>query len=323
VDYAAADWALSRGESSGQDTATLNAADWQFHPLRTSLGVLAVFGISNPSGATPLSPERRVLFATLLGQAALAHERLRLEEEGRRAATLEQRDKLRTTLVSSLGHDLKTPLTAVVAAAEALAVENPCSSTATTLLSQATRLRRLFDDLVEMTRLESGTLAMRREAVDLTDAVAAAVHDLRSELAGHKVELAVPPSLPLVEADPRMLHHILVNLFDNAAKYAPQGTVIRAEGGRTHNGITLAIIDEGAGLPAGEENRLFEQFCRVEGGDRQGGTGLGLAIVKGFAEALGLIVKASNRTDVTGSRFSLTWPEALIRKVTVIPETMQ
>lgn len=314
VDYAAADWTLANGESAGRDTATLNAVDWQFHPLATSLGVLAVLGISSPQGGSPLPPDKRVMFATLLGQAALAHERLRLEEEARRAAVLEQRDKLRTTLISSLGHDLKTPLTAVVAAAEALAHDRGNAPLAATLIAQATRLRRLFDDLVEMTRLESGTLAVQREAVDLTDAVAAAVQDLRAEVSGHSIELAVPPSLPLVEADPRMLHHILVNLIDNAAKYAPPGTTIRAEGVRSGTGLSLSIADEGPGIPADEAAELFEQFRRAQGDDRRGGTGLGLAIVKGFAEAMGLKVSATNRTDRAGSRFTLSWPEALLRK---------
>ena len=315
LDLAAAEWAQARGETAGRGTATLTAADWQFHPLKTSLGVMAVLGISRASGADPLAPEQRVLFATLLGQSALAHERLQLEQEARRAAALEQRDDLRATLISSLGHDLKTPLTAVVAAAEALTGEHAGSPTATLLRDSAHRLRRLFDDLVEMTRLESGTIAVRGEAIDLTDAVAAAAaaHDLRGELAGRKLVLEVPPSLPLVQADPRMLHHILVNLLDNAAKYSPPGTPITIRGTRRRPGLTIDIVDSGRGLPEGEESTLFDRFRRVEGGDQQGGTGLGLAIVKGFAVAMGLSVSAANRGDAPGSRFTIAWPEALVR----------
>ena len=313
LDLAAAEWAQARGETAGRATATLTAADWQFHPLKTSLGVMAVLGISRASGTAPLAPDQRVLFATLLGQSALAHERLQLEQEARRAAALEQRDDLRATLISSLGHDLKTPLTAVVAAAEALAGEHGGSQTATILRDSAHRLRRLFDDLVEMTRLESGSILVRSEAIDLTDAVSAAAHDLRGELAGRKLVLEVPPSLPLVLADPRMLHHILVNLLDNAAKYSPPGTAITIRGSRRRPGMAIEIIDSGRGLPTGEESTLFDRFRRVEGGDQQGGTGLGLAIVKGFAVAMGLSVSAANRGDEPGSRFTILWPEALVR----------
>ena len=313
LDLAAAEWAQARGETAGRGTATLTAADWQFHPLKTSLGVMAVLGLSRASGEAPLAPDQRVLFATLLGQSALAHERLQLEQEARRAEALQQRDDLRATLISSLGHDLKTPLTTVVAAAEALAGEHGGSPTATLLRDSAHRLRRLFDDLVEMTRLESGTIAVRGEAIDLTDAVAAAAHDLRGELSGRKLVLEVPPSLPLVLADPRMLHHILVNLLDNAAKYSPPGTAITIRGTRRRPGLTIDIVDSGRGLPEGEESTLFDRFRRVEGGDQQGGTGLGLAIVKGFAQAMGLSVAAANRGDVPGSRFTIAWPEALVR----------
>ena len=314
VDVAAAEWALNSGEPAGRGTSTLAAADWQFHPLKTSLGIMAVLGIYAEHSGQPLPPDRRVLFSTLLGQAALAHERLQLEQEARRATVLQQRDDLRATLIAALGHDLRTPLTGVVAAAEALARQYPDAGDASLLRHQARRLQRLFADLVEMTRIESGSLDVAREAVDLTDAVAAAAHDLRAELAGHHLVLAVPPSLPLVLADPRMLHHVLVNLLDNAAKYASAGTEIRLEGQRLPAGLSLTILDQGPGLPPGEEALLFERFARVKGGDQTGGTGLGLAIVKGFADAMGLAVSAANRGDVAGSRFVLTWPESMICK---------
>ena len=316
IDLAAADWAFDRSEPAGRDTSTLTASDWQFHPLATSLGVLAVLGVASVERSDPVPANKRVLFTTLLGQAALAHERLRLEGEAREVASLKQRDDLRATLLTSLGHDLKTPLTAVVAAANALAAEHGDSPNARTLQAEAFRLRRVFEDLVEMTRIESGALTVRREATDLTDAVAAAAHDLRAELSGHRLTLDVPPALPLVEADPRMLHHILVNLISNAAKYSPPGSAILIEGRHVTGQLNLAVIDEGPGVPEGREAALFDRFTRVEGNDQKGGTGLGLAIVKGFAQAMGLGVKASNRADGHGARFEIIWPASLLRRTT-------
>lgn len=314
IDLAAADWAHDRGEPAGADTATLTSSEWQFHPLATALGVLAILGVARPDHKEPISGERRLLFTTLLGQAALAHERIRLEADARELGALKQRDELRITLLSSIGHDLKTPLTSVVAAAEALAVDNP-SPVAVTLKAEARRLRRVFDDLVEMTRLDSGAVLVRAEATDLVDAIGGAVHDLKAELLHHRLVLDVPPSLPLVEADPRLLHHILINLIGNAAKFAPEGSAITVRGRRVPGGLTLAVLDLGPGLPAGQETMLFDRFARVEGDDRSGGTGLGLAIVKGFAEAMGLTVAAANRDDGPGAAFTLTWPEAAIRRV--------
>jgi two-component system, OmpR family, sensor histidine kinase KdpD len=311
IDHAAADWAFDRGEPAGRDTTTITASDWQFHPLATSMGVLGVIGVGADHGE-PVPSDRRLLFTTLIGQAALAHERLRAEADLRELVALKQRDELRATLLSSIGHDLKTPLTAVVAAAEAMATTQR-SPEAALLKSEARRLRRVFDNLVEMTRLETGAAGAGMEATDLVDAIGGAVHDLRADLGGHKLVLDVPASLPLVEADPRMLNHILVNLVGNAAKFSAAGTPITIQGRRTASGVTLAVIDAGPGLPPGGADILFERFTRVTGTDMTGGTGLGLAIVKGFATAMGLGVRAGNRTDGDGAMFALDWPETLLR----------
>ena len=314
VDDAAAEWAFDRGETSGRDTRTLNASDWQFHPLVTALGVLGVLGICRTAGGDPVPPEKQVLFATLLGQAALAHERVILESKAREVGALQQRDDLRATLLASISHDLKTPLTAVIAAADALALDHGASTTSDLLKAQAHRLGRVFDDLIEMTRIEAGALVVRHDILDLTDTVAAAAQDLKAELAAHRLLLDVPSTLPLVEADPRMLNHILVNLIGNAAKYAPAGTTITLEGRRDPGGLSFSVLDEGPGLPPGDASTLFDRFVRVEGNDRSGGTGLGLAIVKGFADAMGLTISADNRDGALGSRFTLFWPSALLRK---------
>ncbi|OYY70926.1 sensor histidine kinase KdpD [Sphingomonas sp. 28-63-12] len=314
IDMAAAEWSFDRGEISGRDSGTLTSSDWQFHPLETALGVLGVLGIAPDGSGDPVPADKRILFTTLLGQAALAHERLRLEANAREVGALKQRDDLRATLLSSMGHDLKTPLTAVVAAADALAAEHGESATTATLKGEARRLRRVFDDLVEMTRIEANALVVKREATDLTDAIAAAAHDLRAELVRHSLILDVPPTLPLVEADPRMLHHILINLLGNAAKFSKPGSPITVQARRLPDQMVLSVLDEGPGLPIGRETSLFDRFTRVDGDDMSGGTGLGLAIVKGFADAMGLTATASNR-DPSGAAFSITWPEAGIRRI--------
>jgi len=313
IDIAAADWTFDKAEPTGRATGTLSASDWQFHPLKTSLGVLAVLGLEVSSRRDPVPADKQTLFATLVGQAALAHERLNLEEDARHVAGLRQRDALRATLLASIGHDLKTPLTGVVAAADALGQERAGSPVAATLQVEARKLRRVFDDLVEMARIEEGVLAVKWQAIDLTDAVAAAVHDLRSELTQHPIDLAVPPTLPLVEADPRMLHRILVNLLSNSGRFAPAGSPIRIEGAHKGDRLTLAIQDSGPGIPAGQESAIFKRFVRMEGSDQSGGTGLGLAIVRGFADAMGLTVTAFNR-ESGGAAFELAWPASMIRK---------
>ncbi len=313
IDEASADWAFERNEPAGGHTRTLTASDWQFHPLATTVGMLAVLGIARRDGSAPIAPEREVLFAILKGQAALAYERIELEAGTREIAALRERDELRTNLLSSIGHDLRTPLTAVVAAADALKETLPPSPTLTTLGLEARRLNRFFDNLIEMTRIQEGALYPRMEATDLTDAVAAAVHDLRAEIGGRRVSLDVPPSLPLVQADARMLHHMLINLIGNAAKFSPPASTITIAGRRTAAGIDLAVEDEGPGIAAGEASLLFDRFAQGEGSDRTGGSGLGLANVKSFAQVMGLGVSAANR-EAGGSAFTLRWPAALLHK---------
>ena len=150
------------------------------------------------------------------------------------------------------------------------------------------------------------------EPVDLTDAVAAALEDLRLTLNGRSVDLEVPASLPLVRTDPNLLHHILINLLDNAAKFSLTEPNIVLRGDRTEEGIALSVLDSGPGLEAGRESMIFDTFTRLEGSDRTGGTGLGLAIVKGFAEAMGLKVTAANREDRRGACFSVVFPPACL-----------
>lgn len=307
LDLAAAEWSFDHAEVTGRDSGTLTASEWQFHPLETTLGVLGVLGIARDGSGDPIPADKRILFTTLLGQASLAHERLKLEANAREVSALKQRDDLRATLLSSMGHDLKTPLTAVVAAADALAAQHGVSATTALLKAEARRLRRVFDDLVEMTRIEAGALVVKREPTDLTDAIAAAAHDLRAELGQRPLVLDVPPTLPLVEADPRMLHHILINLLGNAAKFSKPDSSITVRARRLPDQVVLSVLDEGPGLPPGREASLFDRFMRIDGDDMNGGSGLGLAIVKGFADAMGLAVSATNRNP-TGAMFSIVWP---------------
>lgn len=311
IDQAAADWAWYRGEMTGSGSATLTAADWQFHPLKTSLGVLGVVGIAREDGRDPVPADRAVLLSTLIGQAALAHERVHLEEEMRGLSILKERDRLRAALLSSIGHDLRTPLTGVTSAIEALGAEHPDSATLPLARAEVARLRRFLDNLVDMVRIDAGALNLAPEPVDLTDAVAGAVHDLKDMLRGHHIDLQVPANLPFVRTDARLLHHILINLLANAVQHGGRDGPIIIAGRRTPTALTLTIRDRGPGLEPGSEAAIFETFAQGTGSDRQGGSGLGLAIVKGFAEALGIGIAAANDSD-GGAAFTLTFGNPLV-----------
>ncbi|MGI4947206.1 MAG: DUF4118 domain-containing protein [Janthinobacterium lividum] len=314
MELAAARWALERGQQAGRGSQTLTASDWLFHPLSGGGSPLAVIGLARADGGEPVRSDQLALLAGLLDQAGLALDRLRLEVESRRIAAVEERDRLRAALLSSVGHDLRTPLTAIVAAAAQLD-DSAGPALVADIRAEAERLRRFVANLLDMARIEAGAIQLTLDPTDLTDAVAAAVQDVRRTLGEHPLVLDVSPRLPLVRTDPRLLHHCLINLLDNAGRYADPGTPVTVRAERRPDGLVLSVIDEGPGLPAGREATAFETFRRIEGSDRaSGGTGLGLAIVKGFAEAFGAQVSAANRTDGRGARFSLTFPEtALVR----------
>jgi two-component system sensor histidine kinase KdpD len=312
IELAAAQWTLERGQSAGRGSETLTASDWFFTAIRTADRTLAAIGLAREDGREPLSSDQMPLLTGLLDQAALGLERARLEHETRDVVQLKERDRLRAALLSSVSHDLRTPLTSILAAAAELR-NGGGEDLIDSIQAEAERLNRFVANLLDMARVEAGALALKSDAIDLTDAVASAVHDTRRVLEGHEVVLEVAPDLPLVRADPQLLHHILINLLDNAGRYADTASPVTIRAERKPDSLILSILDQGPGLPAGRESEVFETFRRLEGSDQtKGGTGLGLAIVKGFAEAMGLAVEAANRADAQGARFSLTFPASAL-----------
>ena len=312
MEQAAAQWVLDTGAPAGRGSGTLAASEWLFRPLRAGERTLAVLGLAREAGGDPIRADQLPLLTSLVDQAALLIERLRLETEMRGIDRLRERDRLRGALLSSVSHDLRTPLTAIIGAAAELH-RGATPELIATIESEAQRLNRFIVNLLDMARVEAGALDMRVEPVDLADAVAGAAQDARHALEGHAIELDVAPNLPLVRTDPQLLHHCLLNLLDNAGRYADPGTAITIRGVHRYGTLTLAILDRGPGIPPGREAEIFETFRRIEGSDRHvGGTGLGLAIVKAFAEAMGMTVAARNREDEAGAQVELVFPSALL-----------
>lgn len=312
-DLAAAALTLESGVSAGRGTARIQPAEWQFHAVSSKGTVIAAVGLARDDGTPPVEQDQLPLLANLLDQLALALERALAEADRREVSALRDRDRLRGALLSSVGHDLRTPLTAIIGAAAELRqskVKDP--ALVGTIESEAGKLERYISNLLDMARIEAGAVKLKTEPVDLVDAVAAVLKDLRAGLGNREVTIDLPASLPLVEADPQLLHHCLINLVDNAARYTGDGA-IRISGASSRGGVRLSVEDDGPGLPQDQE-RALDAFMRIEGSDRKGGTGLGLAIVKAFAEAMGASVTASNRIAGRGAAFTLRFPSALVVK---------
>ncbi|MCX9146029.1 sensor histidine kinase [Erythrobacter sp. WG] len=306
VDEAAARWTLEQAVPTGRDTGTLNASDWQFHPLKTSLGLMGALGLARREQGRVIRADDATLLASLLDQTALAHERLVLEEEARQVGTLRERDRLRGALLGSIAHDLKTPLTAVIAAAEAIPDKGIYAEEVRIARSEARRLQRFLGDLLEASRIEDGGIEPRPETVDLTDIVAAVLRDLRQSESGGRVVTRVDPACPLISTDPVLLRHALINLLDNALKFSPEERPIEVALECDDTSAICRVLDRGPGLPADHE-ALFDRFERLEGSDRVGGSGLGLWIARNFVEALGGTIAASNRAG-GGAEFAIALP---------------
>jgi two-component system, OmpR family, sensor histidine kinase KdpD len=320
IDTAAAEWGFEHKEATGRSSNTLAASEWLFQPLLAGGETLGILGVAKKDGTEPVRPDRLPFLMSFIDQAALALERVTLVEQMSTVAQLRERDRLRGALLSSVSHDLRTPLTAIIAATQELKKTKKSADPAllAEIENEGERLSRFVSNMLDMVRVEAGGLQLNIQPVDLAEAVASAADDQKRELKGHPIRLEVPPDLPLVRVDPQLLHQCLVNLLENAAKYSPPQSAITVAADRQRDGISLSVIDEGPGLPPGEEGRVFETFVRLEGSDRKGGTGLGLAIVKGFLEAMGLQVSARNNDDRRGACFTIHFSEkALVRETAV------
>lgn len=309
-DVAAAALVLETGKAAGRGISQSDLAEWQFHPVRAESAVLAAMGLARDDGSLPVSAENLPLLENLLDQVALALERARLEAEMRQVAGLRERDRLRSALLSSVGHDLRTPLTAIIAAAGELRRSRSGEEALLgTLSSEAAKLERYISNLLDMARIEAGAVTLKSEPVDLVDTVAAALKDVRPTLEGHEVDVDLPQDLPLVRADPQLLHHCLINLLDNAGRHSGPGAPIRVRGRVEGGNLLLSIEDEGPGFTG--RDRPLETFASISGSDRKGGAGLGLAIVKAFVEAMGADVTAGDAETGTGASFTICFPARL------------
>ncbi|AWN49330.1 two-component sensor histidine kinase [Methylobacterium terrae] len=315
ADLAAAKWTFDHGRPAGRGADTLPGAKRLFLPLRTGRGMVGVVGLDGDKPGPLLTPDQRRLLDALADQAALAIERVHLVEDLDRARRSVETDRLRQALLSSLSHDLKTPLAAVLGSAttlrdlgDALDPEAQGDLLAT-MIDEAERLNRFIANLLDMTKLESGALAPNLAPHDLAEIVGTALERAAKILGHHRVALALGAGLPALSLDAVLMEQVLFNLLDNAAKYAPEESLVRIEGWREGDAVHLRILDEGEGLPEGDEERIFDTFYRVRKRDRvRAGTGLGLAISRGFVEAMGGGITARNREDRSGAAFTLTLP---------------
>jgi two-component system, OmpR family, sensor histidine kinase KdpD len=317
ADLAAARWSWDADQPTGKGTDTLPGGRWLFVPIRTSRSGIGVIGVlSLKDGGGLLAAERRLLDA-VGNQAAVAIERVTLAADIDQAQLGADRERMRSAMLTSVSHDLRTPLASIIGALSSLRSYSDRYDEATraellgTALSEAERLDRFVGNLLAMTRLDAGAITPKREAVEVGDLVSTTLRRVLPLLAGHQVGSSVPPGLPSLSLDFVLAEQALFNLLDNAGKYSPAGGRIEIEARQVGARVEIVVRDEGPGLAAADLDRIFDKFYRAHEGDRRlAGTGLGLAIAKGFVEVQGGTITARNRGDRSGAEFVVSYPVA-------------
>ncbi|WP_424811199.1 ATP-binding protein [Roseococcus sp. YIM B11640] len=313
---AAARWAMANRREAGRGTATLPQNSWRFLPLTAQRdGVTRMIGLLglNPGERRPF-PEAESAVEALVGQAALALERADLAEATANARARSESEALRTALLTSLGHDLRTPLTVIRGAAETLRISDLPAHTRTDLLTtieeEVARLARWMSAILDVVRLETGQLTPRQEPIDLAPVVEAATGRARKLYPNRRITLEISQDLPRPRLDPSLLDRILENLLDNALKFSGPDNLVRVMGWQDGAQLVLSVEDDGPGIPPEDLPRIFDAFFRAERTDRvAAGSGLGLAICRGLAAAMGGRISAeSPAANQRGTRITLRFP---------------
>jgi two-component system sensor histidine kinase KdpD len=317
ADLAAAKWSWQNDRAAGRGSDTLPGAKRLFLPMHTGRGLIGIIGIDSDKAGPLLTPDQRRLLDALMDQGALAIERVRLVEDMDRVERTAETERLRSALLTSISHDLKTPLASVLGSAGTLRdladklTDAEKVELLGTIIDESERLNRFIANLLDMTKLESGAVTPKLAPHDMSEIIGSTLQRTAKILRHHSVELDLATDMPMVALDAVLFEQVLFNLLDNAAKYAAAGTAVSIRTWRDRDSVSLQILDEGDGIPADEIEHIFDKFYRVQKTDRvRPGTGLGLAISRGFIEAMHGTIMAANRPDRRGAVFTIRLPVA-------------
>jgi two-component system sensor histidine kinase KdpD len=308
-------WVADHDQAAGAGTDTLPSATALFVPLVGSQRTVGAVGVKANDPERFLDPEQRRLLETCASLIALSLERDQSVLEAHEAQLRVQAEQLRNSLLSALSHDLRTPLAAIAGASSSLmealaeAKRETQRELLQTIRDEAHRMSRLVDNLLDMTRLTSGTVALNKQWHVLEEIIGSARRRLREELDHHVVRVDIPDDFPLLFVDGALMEQAFLNLLENAARYTPPGSQIEITARAQDKGVEIRIADNGPGLPPGTESRVFEKFFRgpTPTGDSRRSVGLGLTICQAIVQAHGGQITASNRPG-GGAEFLLTLP---------------
>jgi two-component system sensor histidine kinase KdpD len=327
VETALAQWVFDHGQAAGCGTNTLSSSTLLYLPLKAPMRTRGVLVLEPPGGASfSTSADRPHLdaYATLI---AIAIERVHYVEVAQQALVNMASEKLRSSLLSAISHDLRTPLTSLVGMTDTLLrdparLEPAQRDIARAMREQAQRMHAMVVNLLDMARLQNRDVTLRKEWQSVEELVGAAIAEMRDPLRDHDVSVAALSDLPLVECDGVLIQRVLCNLLENAGKYTPPGSHIHIDAVARDNEILIRVADDGPGIPDGQDKVIFDKFVRGERESATPGAGLGLAVCHAIMQAhQGRIWVERGDPPYAGARFSIALP--LGQAPTIAPEGPQ
>jgi two-component system sensor histidine kinase KdpD len=315
TEFSAAVWASERRLPAGHGTDTLPAITWLFLPLLAAQHAVGVLGVQFENKEETLPPAGRRLLEGLANHAAIALERTRLADEMERNKVFTETEKLRSALLSSISHDLRTPLASILGSVTSmLQYEQDYTPEArrellSTIQEETERLNRFVGNLLDITQLEAGRLIPNRSWMEIEDVLGSSLAQVHGLLRSHDLITEIASGLPLLRLDFVLIQQVLVNLLDNAAKYSTPSSKITVRARSANEHVRLEIVDEGIGIPEEEREKVFDKFYRVMAGDRRvAGTGLGLSICRGIVEGHGGMIRALSGANGQGTTMLVELP---------------
>ena len=318
AEMSAARWAYEKNEPAGWRTGTLPTIRYRFIPMKTPRRVVGVFGFQPPDPSHALDPEFERNLIAIVEQTAITLDRASLVEEAVKLASLQENEKTRDAILSSLSHDLRTPLTTITGAISVLrefgdtVPVDQKNELLASVAQEADRLLRFVTNLLDMSHIEAGVVSVKQDWIDLVELVQRTLDRIKKIYPTEHVILKLPEPLPLIHADPYLLEQVIFNIMDNAHKYG-NGSPVELRIGQNEDEAIISVTDHGHGIEASHLERVFEKFYRIGGPDgRKPGTGLGLSICKGFVEAMDGTILAESPVDRRqGTRITIRLPLAL------------
>ena len=312
-DLGVAQWVFDHGKMAGQGTDTLPGTEGVYFPMQGTSGPVGVLALLPINLRRVFLPEQQRLIDTFITQIVQAIGRIRLTRDAHAAKVKAETESLRNSLLSAISHDFRTPLASIVGASSSLIdggtrlSEDAKLDLGKTIYEEALRMTKLANNLLDMARLEAGSVRLNRQWCPIEEVVGGVLTRLHERLATHPVGVKLPPGLPLVRVDAVMIEQVLENLLENAIKYTADGTPIEVGAEADAREVSFWVSDQGDGLPAGKEDMLFEKFYRGTKEGAQSGVGLGLTICRAIVEAHGGTIRAENRAG-GGATFRFVIP---------------